>query len=304
MRILVSGSSGLIGGALCAWLPSRGHSAVRLVRRAAKGASEIAWDPAAGTLDAGALAGVDAVVHLAGAGIADERWTDARKRVLRDSRVRSTALLATALARSPQGPRVFVSASAVGWYGDRGDECLDETSPAGTGFLAEVGRAWEAAADPAEAAGIRVAHPRTGIVLAKDGGALARLLPLFRAGLGGPVGSGRQWWSWIGLHDACAAILHAIEHEGVRGPFNLVAPQPLTAAGFAHTLGRALSRPALMPAPAFALRLAMGRELADEVLLASQRAFPAVLVRTGFAFRDPDLDVALRRVLAPGEGGA
>ncbi len=299
MRILVSGSSGLVGGALCAWLPAKGHTVLRLVRRATMGPDEVSWDPAAGVLHAGPLEGLDAVVHLAGAGIADERWTEARKAVIHDSRVRSTRLLAGALATLARKPRVLVSASAVGWYGDRGDEWLDESSDPGTGFLAAVGRAWEGAAGAAVDAGIRTVHPRTGIVLARQGGVLARLLPLFRLGLGGPVGSGRQWWSWIALDDALAAVLHAIEHDEVRGPFNAVAPEPVTAGDFARTLGSVLARPAALPAPAFALRAVMGRELADEALLASQRVRPAVLERTGFEYRDPGLAGALRRLLVP-----
>jgi uncharacterized protein (TIGR01777 family) len=260
----------------------------------------VSWDPASGSLRSEALDGLDAVVHLAGAGIADERWTEARKATIQDSRVRSTRLLAGALATLVHKPRVLVSASAVGWYGDRGDEWLDESSDPGTGFLAAVGRAWEGAAEPAVDAGIRVAHPRTGIVLARQGGVLAKLLPLFRLGLGGPVGNGRQWWSWISLDDALAAVLHAIEHDDVRGPFNAVSPEPVTAGEFARTLGSVLARPAALPAPAFALRAVMGRELVDEALLASQRARPAVLERTGFAFAEPSLEGALRRVLAPG----
>ena len=304
MRILVSGSSGLVGSALCAWLPAQGHSVLRLVRRAAMGDDEVAWDPASGSLNAEALEGLDAVVHLAGAGIADERWTEARKAMIHDSRVRSTRLLAGALATLAHKPRVLVSASAVGWYGDRGDEWLDESSDPGTGFLAAVGRAWEGAAEPAVAAGIRVVHPRTGIVLARQGGVLAKLLPLFRLGLGGPVGSGRQWWSWIAMDDLLAAVLHAIEHEDVRGPFNAVAPEPVTAGEFARTLGSVLARPAALSAPAFALRAVMGRELVDEALLASQRVRPAVLERTSFVFAEPGLDGALRRVLAPAKARA
>lgn len=299
MNVLIAGSSGLIGGALRDALSARGHTVLRLVRRGTMAPDERAWDPAGGTVDRAALEGVDAVVNLAGAGIADERWSAARKVVLHDSRVRSTHLLAAAIAERPVRPRVFVSASAVGWYGDRGDEWLDESSDPGTGFLAAVGRAWEAAAAPAAEAGVRVAHPRTGLVLATSGGALAKLLPLFRLGLGGPVGSGRQWWSWITLDDAVGALVHALEHDAVRGPFNVVAPEPVTAAAFATQLGRALSRIAALPAPAFALRAVMGRELADEVLLASQRVRPGVLARTGFAFRDPALDGALRRLLEP-----
>jgi hypothetical protein len=303
MRILVSGSSGLIGRALCARLPGLGHTPVRLVRRPAAGPDEIAWDPAAGTLDPAALAGLDAVVHLAGAGIADRRWTPARRRELVDSRVRSTMLLAVALAASASPPRVLLSASASGWYGDRGDEALDETAAPGGGFLAGLARAWEDAAAPAAAAGIRVVHPRTGIVLTPGGGALAQLLPLFRLGLGGPLGDGRQWWSWITLDDLVEALVHAIGHVEVRGPFNAASPAPATNTAFARALGRVLHRPAWLPAPAFALRLALGRELADEVLLASQRLRPAVLERTGFRFADPDLEPALRRLLGHAGGG-
>lgn len=297
-RVLVSGASGFIGGALCAALPASGYEPVRLVRRAARGAGEIAWDPAAGALDPALLAGIDAVVHLAGAGIADARWTPARKHEITDSRVRSTGLLARAMAACERPPAVLVSASAVGWYGDRGDEVLDESSAPGTGFLAGVGRAWEAAAAPAAAAGIRVAHPRIGVVLAPGGGALAQLLPLFRLGVGGPLGDGRPWWSWITLDDLVAALVHAIRREDVRGAFNAVAPEPARNAEFARALGRVLGRPAFLPAPAFALRLALGRELADEVLLASQRVRPGVLLRTDFRFRDPTLEAALRRLLA------
>ena len=207
MRILVTGSSGLIGGALCGSLAARGHAISRLVRRAVRSPGEIAWDPVAGRIDTAALEGLDAVVHLAGAGVADERWTPARRRELLESRTGPTRLLAEALASLRTRPRVLVSASAVGWYGDRGDTWLDETSARGEGFLAEMAGEWERAAESAAAAGIRVAHPRIGLVLTTHGGALARLLPLFRLGLGGPVGSGRQWWSWITLEDLLGALL-------------------------------------------------------------------------------------------------
>jgi uncharacterized protein (TIGR01777 family) len=297
MRILVSGAGGLLGRAFVADARARGDEVVALVRRPARGPDEIAWDPALDALDAPALEGFDAALHLSGAGIADARWTPGRRRTLRESRVRSTRLLAGALASRARRPRVLVSASAVGWYGNRGEVWLDETSAPGTGFLAELGREWESAAAPAAAAGIRVAHPRTGIVLDAHGGALARMLPLFRLGLGGPLGTGRQWWSWISLRDWVGALRHAIANEAVRGPFNAVAPEPETCGAFARALGRALGRPAVVPAPAFALRLVLGRELADEVLLASQRARPAVLQRTGFAFRDLELEPALRALL-------
>lgn len=297
MRVLVTGASGLIGRALCARLEAEGHAVVRLVRRAARGPDEIAWDPAARTIDRAALEEADAVVHLAGAGIGDERWTDARRAEVRASRTGPTRFLAETLASLAMRPHVFVSASAVGWYGDRGDTWLDESSAPGEGFLADVAREWEAAAKPAALAGIRVAHPRTGLVLAREGGAMAKLLPLFRAGLGGPLGSGRQWWSWITLDDLVGAIVHAIVNRHVVGPFNAVAPAPATNAEFTRALGRALGRPALLRAPAFALRLALGRGMADELLLASQRVRPAALLASGFAFRDAALAPALARLL-------
>jgi uncharacterized protein len=297
MRVAVTGAGGLIGRPLCARLVAAGHDVRRLVRRAPGAADEIRWDPAAGIPDRATLEGVEAVVHLAGESIAGGRWTAARRASIRDSRVGPTRRLAEALASLERRPRVFVSASAVGVYGDRGDEWLDESSSTGTGFLAEVARAWEGAAEPAAHAGIRVVHPRTGIVLAPDGGALAAMLPLFRLGLGGPLGSGRQWWSWITLADAVRALVHAIGHEDVRGPFNAVAPAPVSCAAFARALGSALGRPALLPAPAFALRLVLGAGQADELLLASQRVRPAVLERTGFQFANRELADALNGML-------
>jgi uncharacterized protein (TIGR01777 family) len=297
MRILLTGASGLIGGALRARLPARGHALVSLVRRPPRGPDEIAWDPAAGRLDAGVLSGFDAAIHLAGASLAERRWTPERRRMLRESRVGPTRLLAGALAATASPPRVLVSASAMGWYGDRGDEVLEESAAPGAGFLAELAREWEAAAQPAAAAGIRVVHPRTALVLTPAGGALATLLPLFRLGLGGPLGDGRQWWSWITLADLCGALLHLIEREDVRGPFNAASPGPATNAAFARAVARVLGRPAWLPAPAFALRLFLGRGLADEALLASQRLRPGVLERTGFAFADPELEPALARML-------
>jgi uncharacterized protein (TIGR01777 family) len=298
VRILASGSSGLIGRAFTARARALGHDVTRLVRHAPAGADEVRWDPAAGAPEPRAIEGFDAVVSLSGAGIGDARWSAARRALLRASRVRTTANLAVALAQLARPPRVLVSASAVGWYGDRGDEWLEEDAVPGEGFLAALAREWEAAAAPASAAGIRVVHPRSGIVLARRGGALGRLLPNFRAGLGGPLGNGRQWWSWIALEDMVAALLHAIASDAMRGPFNAASPQPETCAAFARTLGRVLGRPALLPAPAFALRLVLGRSFADEVLLASQRARPAALARSGFSFGSPDLEGALRSVLA------
>jgi len=300
MRVLVSGASGLIGGALCARLRTRGDVTLRLVRRAVRARDEITWDPVAGALDPAALAGVDAVVHLAGAGIADRRWTPARKRELVDSRVRSTALLAGRIAAMASPPRVLLSASAIGWYGERGEAWLDESAAPGEGFLADLARAWEGASAPAETAGVRVVHPRIGVVLTPAGGALAKLLPIFRLGLGGRVGNGRQWWSWITLDDLVDALLHALERGDGRGALNAVSPAPVRNADFARALGRVLRRPAWLPTPAFAVRLALGRELADEALLASQRLKPCVLARTGFMFRDPVLEPALRRLLARG----
>lgn len=300
MRIAVTGAGGFIGRPLVARLAAAGHDVRRLVRRRAAAGDEIAWDPAAGEIDLAALAGVHAVVHLGGESIAEGRWTAKRRALIRDSRVGPTRLLAEALATLEPRPAVFVAASAVGIYGDRGEEWLDESSPAGTGFLAEVAREWEGAAAPAARAGIRVVHPRTGLVLAPHGGALAAMLPIFRLGLGGPLGSGRQWWSWITLEDAVGAIAHALAHDGVHGPCNLVAPAPARCAELARALGRSLGRPAVLPAPAFALRLLLGAGQADELLLASARVQPAVLERTGFAFTGPDLDAALAGMLRKG----
>jgi len=302
MKIAITGADGFIGRPLVARLAQAGHDVRRLVRRAARAPDEIAWDPAAGSVDREALAGVDAVVHLAGASLSDGRWTAARRAQLRESRIGPTRLLAETLASLAPRPRVLVTASGAGVYGDRGDEWLDESSSTGTGFLAELARAWEGAAAPAARAGIRVAHARTGLVLAPHGGALAAMLPIFRLGLGGPLGSGRQWWSWITLEDTVGAYLHALGHDDVRGPFNVVAPAPARCATFAHALGAALRRPALLPAPAFALRLVLGSGQADELLLAGQRVRPAVLARTGFAFAAPELAPALAALL--GRAGA
>ncbi len=302
MRIAVTGASGFLGRPLVARLAGAGHEVVRLVRRAPRSADERAWDPVAGVLDRSALAGVEAAVHLAGAGLADGRWTAARRAAIRGSRVDSTRLLAETLAGLAPRPRVLISASAIGIYGDRGEEWLEESSAPGAGFLAGVAREWEAAAAPAAHAGIRVAHPRTGIVLAPHAGALAALLPLFRLGLGGRLGSGRQWWSWVALTDAVGAIVHALADDQVRGPFNLVAPAPVRCRAFASALGRSLRRPALLPAPAFALRAWLGRARADELLLASQRVLPSALARSGFEFTSPDLDDTLVRLLRSSPG--
>lgn len=293
MKILVTGSHGVIGQALIEALQSRGDHAVRLIRGPSRRSSpEPAWDPTADRVDENRLEDFDAVVHLAGESLASGRWTPARKARIRDSRVNGTRLLAGALGRLSRPPRVLVSASAVGYYGDRGDEIVREGSPPGTGFLADVCRQWEAAAEPARRAGIRVVHNRTGLVLSSAGGMLPRILPLFRLGLGGRLGSGRQYMSWIAIEDVVGALLHLMAHEEIRGPANLVSPHPVTNREFTAALGRVLSRPTPFPVPTPALRIALG-EMAGE-LVASVRAEPARLVESGYAFRFPDLDGALR----------
>ena len=297
-RVLVSGASGLVGSALVPALEDDGWSVLRLVRRAPRDSREVGWDPEAGTVDFGSAGEIDAVVHLAGAGIADARWTEERKRLIRDSRVRATRGLAGALAARPRPPRVVVGGSAIGYYGDTGGRWVDENAPAGTGFLAEVCRDWEAAwaALAAGAPATRVVFLRTGLVLAAEGGALAKLLTPFRLGLGGPVGDGSQWWSWISREDLVRSIRHALADERVRGPMNAVAPEPVTSAEFARVLGKVLHRSARLPAPAWALRAALGRGLADELLLASQRVRAGVLTGCDFRFCHENLETALRRV--------
>jgi uncharacterized protein (TIGR01777 family) len=258
---------------------------------------EVAWDPASGRIDTGALEGIEAAVHLAGANIGARRWTAARKAQIRESRVRGTRLLADTLARLRRKPQVLVCASATGYYGSRGEEILVEESTPGTGFLAEVCRDWEGAAAPARDAGIRVAHLRSGLVLSPSGGALAALLPIFRIGLGGTLGSGRQFMSWITLDDEVGAIIHVLSQDAVRGPVNLVSPHPVTNREFTATLGRVLRRPALLPVPGPALWIALG-EVAGE-LLGSQRVHPARLLAASYAFRYPDLEAGLRALLEP-----
>lgn len=295
LRVAITGATGFVGSALYAFLSTGGHAVHRVVRGRpdpARPHADIAWDPARGTIDAAAFEGVDAVIHLAGASVA-ERWTDAQRRAIRESRVQGTSLLARTLAGLDAKPRVLVSASAVGWYGDRGDETLDESSTAGTGFLTEVAQAWEAAADPARTAGIRVVHPRIGVVLGAAGGALGKQLPIFRFGLGGPLGAGRHWLPWIALDDLLGLLLHVV-HRDIEGPVNAVGPAPVTNAEFTRTLGRVLGRPAIAPVPPPALRLAFGAEMADAVLLSSTRAMPRALEAAGFAFRHPTLEQALR----------
>ena len=295
MRVLVTGSSGLIGSAFVEWLEDNGHSATRLVRRQ-PGAGEVRWDPGAGTIDEAGLEGHDAVVHLAGEGVATKRWTDAQKAKVKDSRVRGTTVLSQALASLSAKPAVIVSGSAIGYYGDRGDEVLDESSSTGSDFLAEVCREWEAATAPAETAGIRAAHVRTGIVLSKRGGALKKQLPLFRLGLGGPLAGGRQWMSWISIDDEVRAIAHVLTDDTVAGPVNLTAPEPVTNKTFTAALARTLSRPAVLPVPRFALAAVLGSELARG-LTASQRVLPRRLEERGFEFRHRDVESALQSVL-------
>jgi uncharacterized protein (TIGR01777 family) len=297
MDIAITGSSGLIGRALTAALTADGHRVVRVLRRdPAPGEDAIRWDPPAGTIDRAALEGIDAVVHLAGAGIGDRRWNEAYKREILESRTRSTALLASTLAGLDHKPAVFLSGSAIGIYGDRGDEVLTEASEPGRSFLADVVVQWEAEAAPAVEAGIPTAFLRTGIVLTPEGGALPKLLPLFRLGLGGRMGSGRQWWSWISLADEVGAIRFLLGGT-VQGPVNLTAPAPVTNAEFTKVLARVLGRPALLPVPSFAPKLLRGPELAQELLFASQRVRPAVLEAAGYEFTHPDLEIALRELL-------
>ena len=297
MRIGITGSTGLIGTALARHLREGGHQPVGIVRRVANG-DEITWDPTAGTIDRDGLRRLDAVVHLAGAGIGDHRWTDEYKRTLMDSRVQGTTVLSQALADlGGEGPRVLVSGSAIGFYGDRGDEEVDEASPAGDGFLADICRAWEEATAPAEEAGVHVAHIRTGIVLSRHGGALKKMLPLFKLGAGGRFGKGRQWMSWISIHDQIGAIEHLLT-SNVRGAVNLTAPGAVRNADFARTLGDVLKRPTLLPVPSFGPKLLLGGELADALLFDGQRVTPQVLLADGYRFEHPDLPSALRAVLA------
>lgn len=297
MRIIISGASGLIGSALRPALDAAGHSTAAVVRRPASG-DQVQWDPGA-KLDARKLSGCDAIVHLAGKNIAG-RWTEKFKREVRESRVQGTSTLATAAAESFRQtgmPKVFVAASAAGYYGNRGDERLTESSGRGSGFLADVCQEWEDAAAPAVEAGVRVAQLRLGVVLSKQGGALKMMLPAFRLGLGGPVGDGRQFWSWVTLEDVVGAFVYALTDDALHGAANVVAPQVVRSAEFAHELGRALHRPAFFPLPAFVVRTVFG-EMGDALLLASARVEAVKLQAAGFRFRHPELGEALRAVLA------
>ena len=293
-KVLVSGASGLIGSAMLPALQSSGYEVTRLVRGAASGKGDIAWDPSR-PLAPESVSGFDAVVHLAGESVVG-RWTDAKKQRVRESRVQGTRNLAEALAAAPQRPRVFISASAIGYYGDRGEETLREESSSGSGFLPEVCREWEAAAEPATKAGIRTAQMRFGIVLSASGGALRKMLPPFRMGVGGNIGSVRQWMSWIDIDDVIGAIQHAMKTDTLRGPVNVVGPNPVRNAEFTKTLASVLSRPAIFPMPAFAARLVFG-QMADELLLASQRVEPAKLTASAYIFQKPDLRLALATIL-------
>jgi len=297
MKVLVSGSNGLVGSALIARLTKDGHKIVRLVRaQADPGVPVVLWIPGKGVLDAAALEGFDAIVHLAGESIASGRWTMEKKARIRDSRVRRTELLAGTIARLSRPPAVLLGASAIGFYGDRGDEILTEESASGKDFLSEVCRAWEAASEPAARKGVRVVLHRFGVILSPAGGALAKMLLPFKLGLGGRVGDGRQFMSWIAIDDVVDALVHALGAKDLRGAVNTVSPRPVTNAEFTRTLGRVLRRPVVFPMPAFAARLAFG-EMADALLLSSQRVEPKRLVASGYRFRYPDLEPALRHLL-------
>jgi uncharacterized protein (TIGR01777 family) len=298
MKILVSGSHGMIGQALIKSLTNDGHEVLRLVRRERSfGSPEVEWNPDQGRIDAQHLEGLDAVVHLAGENIAEGRWTNGKKQAIRESRVQGTSLLSEALARVSRPPSLFLSASAIGYYGDRGEEQLTEKSAPGKGFLADVCVAWEEATKPAVEKGIRTVYPRFGVVLDPGGGALEKMLTPFRMGIGGRVGNGKQWMSWISLPDVVNGLKFLIEDTSASGPVNFVAPNPVTNAEFTKTLGRVLSRPTILPVPEFGVRLAFG-EMADALLLSSQKVDPEVLQDRGFLFEWPTLERALRRVMA------
>ena len=298
MKILVSGSTGLVGTSLVARLRAEHHEVVGLVRRVPANDDEavVAWDPSNGTIEPGELEGFDAVIHLAGENIAARRWSTKQKARIRDSRVEGTSLLARTLAGLESPPATMICASAIGWYGDAGDEWQDESQPPGTGVLPDVCRDWEAAADPAREAGLRVVHARIGVVLAREGGALKAMLLPFRLGLGGRVGSGQQYWSWIALDDLVAALKHLVETDSLQGPVNLVAPAPATNREFTRTLGRVLGRPTIFPMPGVMARLLLG-EMANELMLTGARIRSTLLAESGFDFRYPDLESALRHVL-------
>lgn len=294
MKVAVTGASGLIGSALVPHLRARGDDVLTLVRRAPRAPGEVRWDPDSGDVDLAGLAGTEAVVHLSGAGVGDQRWTEEYKQLILTSRVNSTRTIATAMAALDPLPTVLVSGSAMGIYGDRGDEELTELSTPGEGYFPDVVTAWEAAADPAREAGIRVASTRTSLVMSRKGGAFGRLVPLVRLGLGGPLGSGQQWWSWLTLHDDVRARAFLLDND-VSGPVNLSSPQPLRQRDIAAALGRVAHRPAVLPVPAFVLRAVIGEFASD--ILASDRMLPTVLTDAGFTFEHPDIESAARWTL-------
>jgi uncharacterized protein (TIGR01777 family) len=296
MDVVVTGSSGLVGSALVPALWEAGHTVRRLVRRAPAGPDEVRWDPEAGTIDAEGLAGIDAAVHLAGEGIAEKRWTPEQKRRLVESRTKGTRLLAETIAALDPRPTVLLSGSAVGFYGDGGEAELTEASPAGSGFLPDLVQQWEAAAQPAVDAGIRTAFLRSGVVLSAKGGAMAKTLPLFKLGLGGPIGDGKQWWPWISIDDEVGAIVHLLTAD-VSGPVNLTAPYPARFKEYAKAQGRALHRPAFLPVPKLGPKLLLGSELAAALLGDSQRILPTVLQTSGYEFRHPEIGEAIEVLL-------
>jgi uncharacterized protein (TIGR01777 family) len=296
MKILITGASGLIGTALTAELIKQGHTTISAVRREPRRNDEVQWNPTAGQINMSAFDSVDAVVHLAGAGIGDKRWTNDYKREILESRTLGTSTLANAMAQLTVKPKVFLSGSAIGIYGDRHDETLNESSAHGTGFLADVCEQWEAAAAPATAAGIRTVLLRTGIVLSTKGGALKKQLPLFKLGAGGKFGNGKQWQSWISINDEVSAIIHLLTST-LSGPVNLTAPTPVTNATFTKTLASVVNRPALLPIPSFGPKALLGSELADALLYTGQFVTPDALLADGFSFEHPTLDVALRALL-------
>jgi uncharacterized protein (TIGR01777 family) len=294
MRIVIAGSSGLIGTELVTSLRSDGHEVIKLVRRKPAASSEVYWNPAAGEIDSSALVGCDVIINLAGAGVGDRRWSNSYKELIRSSRVDTTSLLAETAADLKL--KVFIAGSAIGWYGDTADQQVDETSPAGDGFLAEVVVAWETASKPARDAGVRVVNIRTGLVASKHGGAWAKLLPIFKFGAGGKLGSGKQYWSFISMRDEIAAIKFLIDSPNISGPVNLTAPQPATNAEVTKAMAKVFKRPALFPVPAFALKTVLG-EFSQEVL-GSSRVIPKVLLDNGFKFTDPDIESAMRTLAA------
>ncbi|MFE4652932.1 TIGR01777 family oxidoreductase [Streptomyces sp. NPDC058232] len=294
-RIAVTGSTGLIGTALVRSLRVDGHEVVRLVRRPARAGDEVEWDPKRGYVDGAGLVGCDAVVHLAGAGVGDHRWTEAYKQEIRDSRVLGTEAIAQAVASLDVPPKVLLSGSAIGYYGDTGDRAVDESAPHGEGFLPSVCVEWEAAAAPAEEAGVRTVFARTGLVVGREGGAWGRLFPLFRAGLGGRLGDGHQYWSFIALHDHIAALRHILDSPALSGPVNLTGPDPVTNGEVTAAMGRVLRRPTLFAVPAPALRITLG-DFAEDVL-GSQRVLPRRLLESGFSFAFPGIDASIRAAL-------